>query len=329
MGKRTLGDDAYEGSESKKGALDWKKSGKKLTFYKPEQGNNNKIIIVPYEIKTKNHPRVKAGKAKVGNLDFILDVWVHKSIGPSKQDVICPKRTFNGMCPLCDQAQEYYESEQKREYDAIKAKHRAYYNVIDMNNPDKGIQIFDASYALFQEELADAAKDASEDGRPMRYADPDEGKGIKFKAYEDTLGKTKFNKFKNFSFVGREDMFEEGMIDDTISFDECMVLFDAEAISKMMYGTEEEDEDDEEEAPPKPRTQHPKAVKKDDDEDDLVDDEEDEKPAPRKSDKAEKADDDTPKCIGGGKFGKDTDKFDECDGDCKHYRACLRAKQGK
>lgn len=345
--KRSMGsryEDSYSDRDSKGGGsksiLDKKAIGD-ITFYKPEEGFGNKIDIIPYEIKSKNHPRVKVGKAKVGDLDYLLDVYVHRAVGPAKQDIICPKKMFGADCPMCRQAGEHWEAKEEKEAKAMWPKRRVFYNVVDAANPDKGIQIFETSHALFEKELIEAASDENEDGTILHFADPDDGCTIRFKAVENTIGQSKYFEFKKWEFQTRKKPISDALIDEAISFDKFITLYSAEEIEKLMYGADDDDDEEEDDKPAKKperstkATKREKAVKADDDEGVVDDDDDDEPPAKPRKGKAKPADDDedeedeTPKCPEKGmKFGKDTDTDDACD-DCKLYKKCLAAKKGK
>lgn len=324
---RTISQDRYEdsynsreGNSGKKGVFKWPKG---VQFFKAVEGPKNKINIVPYVIKSKHHPLVKAGKAEIGDIDYVLDVFVHRSVGPMKQDVICPKKTYNGICPICDAAQEFYQNDDKKSYDAIKAKRRVFYNVEDVNDPDKGLMVFEASHPYFEKELIDAARDASEDGPILPFADIKDGKTIKFKGVAPEMGKNIYE-FKSFTFLDREEELSDKLIDKAISFDELITLHSAEELNKILYGGGDEDVDDDDDDKPAPTKKASKPVKEDEDEED---DEEEAKP-PKKATKSDGDDADGPTCPHkGGKFGKDTDKYEECEDECKHYRACLKASR--
>lgn len=310
MGKeRSLGnryDDSYDSREGTGGGKSFLVFPKGTKFYKAEENGKNKVNVIPYEIKSKNHPLVKAGKAKVGELAYNLDVWVHKNIGPSKKSVICPKRTFNsGICPICDQAQVYYEQEQKKEYDNIKAKRRVLYNVQNVNAPEDGLMVFDTAHGYFEKKVIEVAKEESDGGPIVPFADISDGKVIKFRGCTPEMGKSVYE-FESITFLDREEELKDAMIDDAISFDEFITIYTADELTKILFGADDEDEDDD--VPPsKPRE---KAAKPKDDAEDLMDDE-DEKP---KKSKAKQ--EDAPaksKCPHGHKWHTDTDEFPECD----------------
>lgn len=310
MGKeRSLGnryDDSYDSRENggQKSFLNFPKGTK---FYKAEENGKNKINIIPYEIKSKNHPLVKAGKAKVGELAYNLDVWVHKAIGPSKKSVVCPKKTYGtGICPICDQAQVYYEQEQKKEYDNTKAKRRVLYNVEDVNKPEEGFLVFNTAHVYFEKKIIEVAKEESEGGPILPFADIDKGKVIKFRGCTPEMGKVPYE-FESITFIDREVRLKDAMIDKTVSFDEWIVMYTTDELTKILFGADDDDEEEEEDSVPS-KSQERVAKPKDDAADD-----EDELPSKPRASKDN--DDDAPvanKCPSGYVWHKDNDEQPGC-----------------
>lgn len=326
-----------KGGVSKVGVMDWKKIDGDVSFFKPAVGRN-RINIIPYEIKTKNHPLVRRGEMEVGDMDYVMDVWVHRSVGPTEASVLCLKNTYGKPCPICERANALRKQGNEEEADALKASRRVFYNVLDMKEPDKP-KVFETSHWLFEKELIDEARD-DEEGGFVDFADPEDGKEIKFKASEDTLGNNKFLKFKSFSFEDRDEAIPYSIIENAISFDEIMNVPTYEEVEKLLYGNddssddedelapkkssddEDEEDDDEEEEEVKPSKKPSKHRDEEDDEDEDEDDEPEPKKSPKKSDE-----DDAPKnkCKFGHRFGRDCDEFEDCE-NCDMWAKCLRSK---
>src|SRR5574344_3080567 len=60
-------------SGGKAGVMNWGKVNGDVQFFSPAEGRN-RINIIPYTIKTKNHPLVKKGEFEVGDSDYVMDV---------------------------------------------------------------------------------------------------------------------------------------------------------------------------------------------------------------------------------------------------------------
>ena len=321
-----------KGGFSKVGVMDWKKVDRDISFFKPSVGRN-RINIVPYEIKTKNHPLVRRGEMEVGDMDYVMDVWVHRGVGSTEASVLCLKNTFGKPCPICEQAALLRKQGKEDEADALKASRRVYYNVQDIKEPDT-LKVFETSHYLFEKELIDEAREDNEGGF-VDFVDPDEGKEIKFKASEDVLGSNKFFKYKSFSFEDREEPIGENLLEQAISFDEIMNVPTYDEVKNILFGVDEDedsndsdddDEEDEDEVVRKP-SKPSKKVDEDDDEDD-----EDEEPVKPKKSKREDDDEDDEKpstsCPFGHRFCKDCDEFDECE-NCDIWEKCFKAHRSK
>lgn len=294
---------------SRMGVMDWRQVDREIKFYEPKEGRC-RINIIPYEIKSKNHPLVKSGDAQIGELDYKLDLWVHKFIGPAQADVVCLKRTYGKPCPICEQADKYKKDGKQKEYDALKSSRRVFYNIQDVKKPET-LQVFEVSHFLFEKELIEEARNCNDDGDIIDFADVDDGKMIVFRASEKSFGKNDFLEYKSFQFLDREDAIDEDAEKAAISFDEILKILSYEEIEKILYGADE----DEDEKPAK--SSKPK-------------DDEDDDPPPKKS-KKETSDDDEEeekpakgKCPHGGVFGKDCDDMEECD-KCDLWDKCVKA----
>ena len=281
-----------------KGVLDLSKANGEVVFFSPKQDNIYKIDIVSYVIKTKHHPRVADGKWKVGETDYRLDVWVHKAVGPSETMVVCPKNTYGKPCPICDEAERARKEGRQEDYKAFKAKRTVYYNVIDRDDPTK-IKIFQTSHFLFEKELIEEAKNSTEDGSYVDFANEKKGYSVQFRGSKATTGTTEYTAFKGFKFYERKEDLTK-WVPKAHSFDEMLVVYDANKLLKIMNG---DDEVDEEEAVP-----------------DWVE----EKIVVEEA--VEEAKEPENPCPNGFVFGKDNDKYPECENCPKAtWKECAKA----
>lgn len=335
---------SYESKESgapaKAGAMDWKKVDGDVNFFSPIEGKN-RINIIPYTIKTKNHPLVKRGEFEVGDKDYVMDIFTHRGVGPSEATVICLKSTYGKPCPICEQSALLRKQGKEKEAGDLKPSRRVFYNIQDMKEPDK-LKVFETSHYLFEKELIDEARD-DEEGGFVDFADPIDGKEIKFRASDVQKGTIKYKEFKSFQFIDRDEPIPDELLESAISFDEIMNVPTYEEVEKILFGQDDDDEDDE--APAK-KSKH---------EDDDSDEDDDDRPAKKSSKnreedegegdedgdeyevpkkpakKVEEEDDDEPeppkkscgKCPFGHCFGKEDDQYDDCD-DCDVWDKCVK-----
>ena len=305
------------GNTSKKDVLDYRKVDGEVTFYKPVAGKN-RINIIPYEIKTKNHPLVKKGEFEIGDKDYVMDFYIHKSVGPTEASVLCLKSTYGKPCPVCELQAKLRKDGKEGEAKALKPSRRVAYNVEDLKEPGK-VKIFETSHFLFEKELIDEARDDEENGF-VDFADPEEGKEIKFRASKVSQGGFEFLEFKSFGFEDRDEEISSKLLKQAISFDEIMNVPTYDDVEKILYGADDSDDEDDE----------PKKVSKKVEEDEV----EEKKPS-KKSDEEDEQEEveEKPvkkscsgKCPYGHNFGDDCDKYpDDCD-KCDCWDKCCSGK---
>lgn len=278
-------------------------------FFEVKLGTNV-IKIIPYIIKGKKHPLVAKGRVDKGDPDYILEYFVHSFVGPADADILCLKRTYGKACPVCDYIDEIKDDKSQEELvKKLKPKHRAVYNVVDLNGEDpEKIQIFSVSRYLFEKELLDEAA-SSKDGDTVSFANPEENWAIHFRASKESLGEASYFKFKSFRFKEDQDPFLDDWLDEAISLDDCLKVPSYEEAKALFLGEDFESDDE------------------DEDEKD-----EDEKPSRRRSSRkkrSEDKDEEVLECpLPDGTFGLDTDDFDECD-DCDLWKKCNNAKRNR
>lgn len=272
-------------SGGKSGVMDYKKVDGDVEFFSPKEGRN-RINIIPYTIKTKNHPLVRKGEFEIGDKDYVMDIFTHRGVGPSEATVLCLKNTYGKPCPICEQSALLKKQGKEEEAAALKASRRVFYNVQDLKNPDK-LLVFETSHFLFEKELIDEARD-DEEGGFVDFADEEAGKEIKFRCSKVTKGGFEFNEFKSFSFEDRDENIPDELLENAISFDEILNVPTYEEVEKILYG---QDDDDEDEAPATKKTKS-KARDEDDDED-FDDEEQEEAPKKKPAKKAVVEDEDT------------------------------------
>ena len=302
-------------SGNKSGVMDWKKVDGDVEFFSPKEGRN-RINIIPYTIKTKNHPLVKRGEFEIGDKDYVMDIFTHRGVGPSEASVVCLKSTYGKPCPICEYAAQLKKQGKEDEAAALKPSRRCFYNVQDCKNPDK-LLVFEASHFLFEKELIDEARD-DEEGGFVDFADEEAGKEIKFRCSKVSKGGFEFNEFKSFSFEDRDENIPDELLEAAISFDEIMNVPSYEEVEKILYGEDEEDDDEDEDEP----VAKPKSKKRAAEEDD---DDEEETPRKSKSKRVEKDEDDDedddepepPKKFKPAKKAVEEDDEDEDDADEK------------
>ena len=230
-------DTSYQNREGKSQSIIRAPQG--VEFFSIKEEGKFNIIIIPYEIKTKNHPLVakKGNDIEIGDLDYVFDIWVHRSVGTEQLDTVCLRLNYGKPCPVCE----------SKEYG--KPSRRVYYNIIDADHPKKGIQIFHYSHFLFEKELIEEAKAEGKKGFIRDFADYNDGDVIQFRTSKENVKGNSFYQCKSFKFLDRKDFIEKGQLEDTwiknaVSFDEIVKVYSYDELQEMIYPEIEEQEEE-------------------------------------------------------------------------------------
>lgn len=301
--------------------LDLSKAGD-ASFFTPEEGKNL-IDILPFTVKSKHHPQ----GLKPGDEDYVLDIWIHSFVGAGNGSVLCLKKTFGKPCPICEE-QAVLRKSDDAEDDAVKAlnpKRKCIYNVVDLNNEDKGIQLFEVSHFLFEKELLEKVEG---DDEFITFADLEEGRSIEFRAKKEKFGQFDFLKYKDFTFKKRSG-YEEDVLEQTFPLDELLIIPTYDKVKALFYGSgEEEGQEDESEEKEEPKkktlSRKPASGEK----------EKEEEPKKKTltrgktagSENKKEKEETNSECPNGHSFGKDCDEHKDCK-DCDAWESCANEQE--
>jgi hypothetical protein len=229
--------------EARQSFMNW--AGVKLKFFAMKKDMDRvNLNILPYQITSQKHPEVVAGRRKVGQWDYLLDVWVHRNLGPNKKDMLCPKSTYGKACPACEERQKLYDEGRDEEAKAFTPSRRAIYNVqlIGRNGPEEAPMLFATSHQCFNKELIEESVASSKGPVPVPFASigPD-GKVVSFRVSEKALGSNKFCEAKSFQFLDRDEEISDEVLEQCVSLDEHLIVPTAKQILDAMYGNDEDD----------------------------------------------------------------------------------------
>lgn len=274
---------------------------KNTTFFSPKKGKY-KIDIIPYVVSDPKHPN----GIEAGELWFRRTIFVHYGIGAEEKGYLCLK-TVGKRCPICEQRAKLMKDANSDDelVKALKPKQRDLFNVIDLDNEDKGVQLWEFSHFLFGQKLADEIEQGDDD--LLGFSELVDGKTLEVRFVEKALGKNKFIECDRIDFKDRDD-YDEDILEDTIPLDDILNILPYEKLEAIFLELEEDEkpakrskDDDEEDEKPR---RNKKASRKDDDEDEEPprkakstrkakdEDEDEEEEKPRKSNRKPKDDDD-------------------------------------
>lgn len=107
-------------------------------FWVPKEGKNNIRVLPPWSEEG----------------IWYREVPYHYGVGG--KSVVCPKRLLSKSCYVCDKVAEFRKSSDKELNDLandLRPKMRVYYNVIDLDDTAKGVQVFGSGVQVFKDLL--------------------------------------------------------------------------------------------------------------------------------------------------------------------------------
>lgn len=308
-------------------------------IFKPKKGPYN-LDFLPYEVKVDNHPEVSKG-----DLWYQRTYFVHFNVGDGNEAAIC-LRTVKKPCPICEHVKELYNSDAQEDNDLakeLKAKERELYNIIDLDDQDKGVQLFDMSYHLFGKALDEEINEGEEE--LADFAELEGGKTLVCSFRKKKLGTNEFFEVRKIDFEDRDD-YDDDILEEVYDLDSLLNIKDYETLQKELYGVidEDDDKDEEEEEKEEKKSKTSKTSKKRTEKkkpfdggkkkskvkDEEEDEDEEEKPSKgkkgKKKDSSKGKSSKKNKCPHGGTFGEDNDQLDECE-DCEIWVECEEASE--
>jgi len=283
-------------------------------------GKGDHIIdVIPYFAGV-HDPRNKEGEPA-----YVLDVEVHRAVGPMEEMVVCPEQ-FGDLCPICEESRKrsHEGADYKKDIKPLKAGRRVMYNIVVRDGGEmekKGVQVFEIAHWFMEKHLAKISKDPRGGGFTV-FSDPDEGKSVSF---ERTGTGAENTGYSGHRFVDRPEPITDDELDSAHCLDDLIEIKDYDEIYEIFHGKES----DNKESDVQPAREEPEAGAEAEPEVEAGAEAEPEveltakeKAAKRKKAKrARAAKKKTVECPHGGIIGEDIDELDECDA-CAIYDQC-------
>jgi len=240
-----------------------------------------RLDILPYAVKGDSNPY-----ADKGELHYERTYYVHRGVGAEKNSYVCPSKTAGLRCPICEWRTKA-TADPDADEETIKKlapKERQLFNVIDLKEKDKGIQLWDISYHLFGKRLDAEIRNADEDENYDTFADLEGGSTLKMVFSEQSFNKQPYFEIESLAFKARNEDYDDDILDQVADLDDAIILLEYDELKKiLLQTTEDEDEDGgKKKKATKKKTTKKKATKKkdededdDDDADDDLDDDDD------------------------------------------------------
>ena len=213
-----------------------------IELFKPEKEGAIMIDILPYKTKEGN-PFCDAGEEHYERTFF-----VHRGIGAKNNSYVCPARTFEKRCPIC----EWREKETKdpdgdeKKLKGLAPKERQLFNVVDHRQPDKGVMLWEVSFHNFGKLLDSRIKnsDDEEDGYAWFYELSDDGLTLKVTLDESQFDGQKYLEASAIDFKPRKGTLATDNADKAVCLDEVVKEIGYKELRSIFLQIDDTTEDD-------------------------------------------------------------------------------------
>lgn len=187
-----------------------------IEFWKCAEGDHL-VDIIPFEAGP-DMPFDEKLKpiSREGDLDYVLDIFVHMNMGAMGNPYVCPYENFGEPCPVC----EFIKANrlEKDIWKKLIAKHRVVYFLWVHNNSKeekKGVQIFEASHFFMEQKIASIAKSPTGGGY-VNFSCPDKGKMLAWTREGSGMESTQYLGHR---FIDRESPIPDKILNKTFALD--------------------------------------------------------------------------------------------------------------
>jgi hypothetical protein len=210
-----------------------------MEVFKLKEAGRKRIEILPVLATEKN----KYGLA--GTHHFEATYFANR-LGADNQTYVSP-RTFNERCPVYDEYSRLRNDPNADEevVRSLRAKQRQLFYVLDPDEPEKGVQLWDMSYWLFGKQLDQKMNLSDEDDDFDQFFDPYDGLTMKLGVVEDQFAGNKFFKVATIDFAKRKTEIDEELWEDLEPLENLLKVLSYNELKAIMNMEEPETESDE------------------------------------------------------------------------------------
>ncbi len=201
-----------------------------MEFFRVDKSGPKKLDFLPYV--TKSNPYVDDGYEH-----YERTYWAHRGVGADQRTYLCPSKTAGKKCPICEHVREL--NKEKADEDTIRAllpKQRQLWLVVDLDEKEKGVQLWDFSYHLFGKLLDEQLK-YDEDGEHEFFYGIEDGQSARVIFDEETMGGFSFFKAVSIQFKKRPP-YSEDIADSLPCLDDLLVIEDYESLYAIFFQEE-------------------------------------------------------------------------------------------
>ena len=210
-----------------------------MEVFKLKEQGRKRIEILPVLATERNRHGV------AGSYTFEATYYANR-LGADNQAYVSPS-TFKQRCPVLDEYARL-KNDPNADEDVVKSlrkKERQLFYVIDHDEPEKGVQLWDMSYWLFGKQLDETIKMSDEEDDFDQFFDPSEnGLTVKLGVVEDQFAGNKFFKVATIAFAKRKDEIDEELWEDLEPLENLLKVLSYNELKAIMNMEEPEAEEE-------------------------------------------------------------------------------------
>jgi len=192
-----------------------------------------KFDLLPYYVGQHNPYAPDAGM-----MHYELTYFVHSNIGPNEDKVLCPAKTRKQRCPICEEQQRMSRDRNidKELVKALNVKERQLFNVMDLEEPNAGVQIWDISYHLFgkllNKYITDSLNDPDDEYKQY-FADPREGSSLKVSFAAKSFNGGNFYEAMTIDFRKRQTPYGKSIMEKVHNLENCLKILSYDELTRL------------------------------------------------------------------------------------------------
>jgi hypothetical protein len=223
---------------------------KNMPLFRVKKPGVIRLDIMPY-VAAKGNPH-----ADEGMLHYERTYFIHGRVGPDQIGIVCPRETADlegkrHPCPICEM-QRTLKMDPQADDKLIKSlypRERQIFQIIDVENPDAGIQLWDMSYHLFGRLLDARIRDQDEQDAFHLFYHLKKGFTLKIGFVEESANKRVWYKAETIDFKTREP-YGTSMLEQCVCLDELIKLLPTAEIEAALEGGERSGSGDQDQRQP-------------------------------------------------------------------------------
>lgn len=202
-----------------------------------------KLDVLPYVVG-KGNPY-----ADEGMLHYERTYWIHRNVGPASQAFVCLLKTYHKRCPVCEAVQKLRKDGDQEAAKSLKLSERQLMNVIDLGDPDRGVQLLEISKFCFGKQIDDKILLSEADDNYENFFHLQGGMTLRVAFEQQSMGGigNPYMKAVSIDMKARKD-YQDDVLENCMCLDDLIVEMKYDDLKRILEGETDGPGDDD--APP-------------------------------------------------------------------------------